>query len=501
MTPYSINGCSFYLLLWIFEQMKGINRKDNSDSWPSWSQEEKQLCLFGVEEENTDEDDVSKLKNELAEKDKIIRHLNDELEARNTELEAKEAESEAKDKKISYLQSEVEALKAQLKPQPGTQQDSSQEIVLYTTPKDYFNLNITQEMNKPVEEDVPKDDITQEMNKPVEEAENIPEAEPITPVPRAEPLAPVPASEINQEEIIAAEPLAVIGSLENRVKNVYKRARNNKFVSDDDERAEKKQKDDKLRKLTRNNKLWKNYLMSGIRQAEEKLIKEYFVTGKVSDCVWKSNGGVCISGEHIQQLVFNQPLVNTILEFKIENWRQLFQYGGDTKGYSKSIFLSALAWADVIEGDELDDAKMINAELQKIDVETQYLFIPMLNEKEHFTLLHLDIHGRTWTHYNSRLGSSNYLKEAQMMAERINHLFQVQIQSTSMDDVDVVVQSDCPQQCESDDSMMYVIYYMEWAMIDGYSFEGKDTIGEEMGTRRINLAYEILTDENSCWKV
>ncbi|RZC57784.1 hypothetical protein C5167_005083 [Papaver somniferum] len=31
-TPCSINGCSFYLLLWIFEQMKGINRKDNSDS-------------------------------------------------------------------------------------------------------------------------------------------------------------------------------------------------------------------------------------------------------------------------------------------------------------------------------------------------------------------------------------------------------------------------------------------------------------------------------------
>lgn len=247
----------------------------------SWSQEEKQLCLFGDEEENTDEDDVSKLKNELAEKDKIIRHLNDELEARNTELEAKEAESEAKDKTISDLQSEVEALKAQLKPQPGTQQASSQEIVLYTTPEDYFNLNITQEMNKPVEEDVPKDDITQEMNKPVEEADNIPEAEPVTPVPRAEPLAPVPASEINQEEIVAAEPLAVIGSLENRVKNVYKRARNNKFVSDDDERAEKKQKDDKLRKLTRNNKLWKNYLMSGIRQAEEKLIKEYFVTGKV----------------------------------------------------------------------------------------------------------------------------------------------------------------------------------------------------------------------------
>lgn len=104
--------------------------------------------------------------------------------------------------------------------------------------------------------------------------------------------------------------------------------------------------------------------------------------------------------------------------------------------------------ADVIAGDELDAAKMINAELQKIDVETQHLFIPMLNEKEHFTLLHLDIHGRTWTHYNSRISSSNYLKEAQMMAERINHLFQVQIQSTSMDDVDVVVQSDCPQQCE-----------------------------------------------------
>ena len=64
---------------------------------------------------------------------------------------------------------------------------------------------------------------------------------------------------------------------------------------------------------------------------------------------------------------------------------------------------------------------MIDEQLDKIDHDTQHLFMPIaskLNNREHYTLLHFDIHGRVWTQYNSLRGAV-FLKDAEGMVTEL----------------------------------------------------------------------------------
>ncbi|KAI3897287.1 hypothetical protein MKX03_036637, partial [Papaver bracteatum] len=49
----------------------------------------------------------------------------------------------------------------------------------------------------------------------------------------------------------------------------------------------------------------------------------------------------------------------------------------------------------------------------------------------------------------------------------------------------------------SDDSGMYVLYFMDWVMNMGYEFPRQETVMEKVMAERVQIVYEILQDEGS----
>ncbi|KAI3900992.1 hypothetical protein MKW92_020423, partial [Papaver armeniacum] len=52
----------------------------------------------------------------------------------------------------------------------------------------------------------------------------------------------------------------------------------------------------------------------------------------------------------------------------------------------------------------------------------------------------------------------------------------------------------------SDDSGVYVLYFMDWVIKSGFEFPSQETVMEKVRTERVQIVYEIIQDEGSCWK-
>ncbi|KAI3934896.1 hypothetical protein MKW92_040684, partial [Papaver armeniacum] len=49
-----------------------------------------------------------------------------------------------------------------------------------------------------------------------------------------------------------------------------------------------------------------------------------------------------------------------------------------------------------------------------------------------------------------------------------------------------------------DDSRVYVLYFMDWVMNNGFEFPSQETVMEKVRTEMVQIVYEILQDEGSC---
>ncbi|XP_026383868.1 uncharacterized protein LOC113279391 [Papaver somniferum] len=175
----------------------------------------------------------------------------------------------------------------------------------------------------------------------------------------------------------------------------------------------KQKKKEKMKKFTKRNKLWHDYSIQETKKKEVKLIKEYHKSAKLCDYVWKCMEGTYkkfITGEYIQEMLFNQSLANEIIEFKMHKWMQKFESTSDSDGSLPTVFLSTL-FNITIDDESLDTRRTIDDVLKNVDVKkVDHLLIPMNHHcsipekpecKEHFTLLYFDFQDPTWRQYNS----------------------------------------------------------------------------------------------------
>ncbi|KAI3928850.1 hypothetical protein MKW98_024451 [Papaver atlanticum] len=307
---HTLTGCTVYLLLWFLGHVRNIKRKPDTNKLPrfarwnlydgsselegmleilskeqvsenfvvAFTDEEKKMCTFEESEVQTLKAKVQELKNKVKVKDKIILDLKGEIEA---------------------LKSQVEMLRENSAPRTPLHGGSPLPIVIYTPPS--FNLNVTQEMNKVVPPEEPAVGNIQ--------VDHVSE----------EPVAEVPVV----EEPINVVPLATtnnIGSIVRNVKFTYVTRRKKEFDGFVTGEQKKQKTEAKLKKLDKRNKLWHDYSTKVTKKNEVKLIKEYYRYAKLCDYVWKCIEGDFIrfiTGEYIQQMLFNQSVANEIIEFKM----------------------------------------------------------------------------------------------------------------------------------------------------------------------------------------
>ncbi|RZC71020.1 hypothetical protein C5167_034194 [Papaver somniferum] len=216
-------------------------------------------------------------------------------------------------------------------------------------------------------------------------------------------------------------------------------------------------------------------------------------------------------------MLFNQSVENEIIEFKMRKWMQKFENTSSSNSILPTVFLSTLAWFNVTMDGESSETRMtIDGVLKNVDVKkVDHLLILMKHHceiaekpgyREHFTLLHFDFQDPMWRQYNLLVHNTGTksLEDAKIMARRVYKELSELYAPMDVDVNQVNVElypKICPQQePNSLNSGMYVLYFMYWVMNFGYEFQNQETVMEKVRTECVQVVYEILQDERSCWK-